>query len=132
MKPEEFTALRKAAAELYALQPAKEPKVTLDAIFVAMVNTRTIAVRKSQARQSTEEEIPKWFHDTLAELAKTGEEVTIGKFLILANQFPATRTDSFKVARWLRDAHVPQRKTGGNLIFGPVKPAKPAKSAKKA
>lgn len=122
MKPEEFEALRKEAAVLFDSQPAKGPKISLDAIFVGLVNTRTISVRKARPRaKDGEEAVPKWFNDTVTKFRKSGEDFTIGRFLMVAGQFPATRDMSFKVARWLRDAKVVERKTGGNLIFGPIK-----------
>jgi hypothetical protein len=116
MKPEEFAELRAEALKHYKAQTGKEPKVGLDTIFLSLVNARQSSKKPAQTRVA-DEAPPAWFDDTLKKLRKTKESVTVGRFLLLANQFPATRADSLKVAKWLREAGVKSRKTGGNLIF---------------
>ena len=119
MNADDFKALRKEACDLFNAQPAREKlKVSLDAIFTAL------AIQKQQEsdappriRRTSEEAPPAWFTDTLSKLKGTGERVTVGRFLLLAGQFPATRSDSLNVSRWLREAGYTPRKTGGNLLF---------------
>jgi hypothetical protein len=115
MDIEEFRALAARAVELHASQGARaKSKVSLDAVFLALAANSPASRR---VRKATEEEAPQWFHDTLKSLKGTGERITVGRFLMLAGKFPATRSDALNVARWLREAGYTPRKTGGNLLF---------------
>lgn len=117
MTPTEFKALRKQACELFQSQPDRDKlKVNLDAIFIALATNEAKAKRRN-IRRVSEEAAPAWFTDTLAKLKGTGEKVTVGRFLLLAGKFPATKSDSISVGRWLREAGYEPRKIGGNQLF---------------
>jgi hypothetical protein len=112
-----FDALRKKAAELHKGQEGRD-RVSLDACFIALaLDDAIIRAELPKVRRASEDEPAPWFHDTLNKLKGTGEKVTVGRFLMLAGKFPATRSDSLNVARWLREAGHTPRKTGGNLLF---------------
>ncbi len=115
MKPDEFDLIREKAVEIFESQPAKKPKISLDAIFLALATPKAATIKARPATQG--DEPPEWFTKTLAKIRKSKEHLTAGQFLIRAGQFPADRKDSLNVARWLRDAGVKSRKTGGNMIF---------------
>jgi hypothetical protein len=121
MNVDDFNDLRKQAGDLFASQPAKDKnKVTLDSVFIALAVANANPAKKSARdaiRKQGDEPAPEWFTDTLKRLKGTGEKVTVGRFLLLAGQFPATRSDSLNVSRWLREAGYTPRKTGGNLLF---------------
>jgi len=109
-----FDSLRKRAAELHKAQDGKE-RISLDACFVALALDEALA--RPRIRRASEDEPAQWFLDTLEKLKGSGEKVTVSRFLMLAGKFPATRSDSLNVARWLREAGYTPRKTGGNLLF---------------
>ncbi len=120
MNADDFSRLRKQACELFASQPPRDKlKVSLDAVFVAVVTADAANATNSDAGTGTGKQSnpPAWFRDTLDRLRGTGEKVTVSRFLLLAGKFPADRSDSLSVARWLREAGIESRKTGGNLIF---------------
>jgi hypothetical protein len=115
MNTAEFKALRAKAGELFSAQPARDKlKVSLDAIFMALASQ---AAEPAKVRRTSDEEAPEWFVDTLKKLRGTGERVTVGRFLLLAGKFPSTRSDALNVGRWLREAGITPRKTGGNMLF---------------
>lgn len=115
MNTAEFKALRAKACELYAAQPTRDKlKVSLDAVFVALAAR---AAEPAKVRRTSDEEAPDWFIETLKKLRGSGERVTVGRFLLLAGKFPSTRSDALNVGRWLREAGVTPRKTGGNMLF---------------
>lgn len=116
MNADDFKTLRKDACELFSLQPAKDKlKVSLDAVFIALAAAQDPAPKR--IRKAADDAPPQWFTETLSKLKGTGERVTVGRFLLLAGQFPATRSDSLNVSRWLREEGFVPRKTGGNLLF---------------
>ena len=116
MNEDEFRKLRSQAVKLYDAQPARDKhKVSLDAVFTALAMAGQGEAAK--VRKLTEEEPPEWFTETLERLRGTGERVTVARVLLLAGKFPATRSDSLSVGRWLREAGITPTKTGGNLIF---------------
>lgn len=115
MKQAEFDALRKQAKELHSAQTGN-PRVSLDAIFTALA-LATLAEDAPKVRKATEEAPPAWFTETLAKMKGSGERATVSRFLMLAGRFPATRSDSLAVGRWLREAGYTPRKTGGNILF---------------
>jgi hypothetical protein len=119
MNADDFNALRKEACDLFNAQPAKDKlKISLDAIFVALASeTGQDKGSRAKNRKTSEDPPPAWFTETLDKLKGKGERVTVGRFLLLAGQFPATRSDSLNTSRWLREAGYTPRKTGGNLLF---------------
>lgn len=121
MNAEEFTDLRNQACELFSSQPARDKlKVSLDAVFIALATVEATPRKKSareQVQRVQEMGPPEWFEDTLKRLKGSGEKLTVSRFLLLAGQFPATRSDALNVGRWLREAGYVPRKTGGNLLF---------------
>jgi hypothetical protein len=117
MKDGDFKALCARASELHALQPRNEKnKVSLDAIFISLASGQE-STGPAKRRRVTEEPAPEWFNETLKKLRGSGEKITIGRFLLLSGKFPATRSDSLSVGRWLREAGIPEQKTGGNILF---------------
>jgi hypothetical protein len=121
MSPEVFKALREQAQTLFASQSARDKaRVSVDAIFQALASEHVANVGNGgpqKVRKTSEEDAPAWFNDTLAKLRGTGEKFTTGRFLLLAGRFPATRSDSINVGRWLREAGITPRKTGGQMLF---------------
>lgn len=115
MKDSEFKALHDRATELYASQSRNDKnKISLDAIFIALSSEKAAPAK---VRKVTEDTPPEWFTQTLDKLRGTGEKINVGRFLLLAGKFPATRADSLAVGRWLREAGYTPQKTGGNMLF---------------
>lgn len=115
MKDSDFKALQARAAELYASQGRTDKnKISLDAIFIALSSEKAAPAK---VRKVTEDAPPEWFTQTLERLRGTGEKINVGRFLLLAGQFPAKRSDSLAVGRWLREAGYTPQKTGGNVLF---------------
>lgn len=117
---EKFKELREKALELHATQPSKG-RLSLDAVFTAIVaaeaaNPKPQAVRPTSAPGRTAPPAP-WFTETLAALKGKGESMTVSRFLLYADRFPVKRMDQINAARWLREAGIEPRKSGGNLIF---------------
>lgn len=119
MNVQKFEAFRNQAIELFNSQPARDRHtLSLDAIFTALVLAEGKgAGTRAQNRRTSEETAPAWFEDTLKKLRGSGEAMTVGRFLMLAGKFPATRSDALNASRWLREAGYTPRKTGGNLLF---------------
>lgn len=120
MKPEQFQALRDQAATLFDSQkPRDKARVSVDSIFLALANDANLQANTGAAkvRRTSEEDAPEWFVETLGKLRGSHEKFTVGRFLLLAGRFPATRSDSINVGRWLREAGVTPRKTGGQMLF---------------
>ena len=118
MDTDEFHALRKKAATLHASQPANDKaKVSLDAVFVALAASGTKGKTTERVRKMADEIPPDWFEDTLNRLKGTGEKITVGRFLLLAGKFPATRGDALRVGHWLRERGFIPTKTGGNQLY---------------
>lgn len=116
MTPDEFAELRATAIHLHATQPAREKaKVTLDAVFIAIARSRDGA--PPRLKRVSDEAPPEWFCATLEKLRGSGERITVGRFLLLAGRYPATRADSLGVGRWLREAGFIPKKTGGQVLF---------------
>lgn len=115
MNTDEFNALRSQAAALFDAQPTKDAKhrISLDTVFLALASR----AQSSPPPARKPETPPEWFTDTLSRLRGSGEKVTVGRFLLLAGQFPATRSDALNVGRWLREAGIEPKKVGGNLLF---------------
>lgn len=116
MNTDEFNALRSQAAKLFDSQPTKDSKhrVSLDTVFLALAGRAQSSPAPSRKAGN---EPPEWFTDTLERLKGSGEKVTVGRFLLLAGQFPASRTDTLNTGQWLRDAGIQPKKIGGNLLF---------------
>lgn len=119
MDAEDFNALRKQAAALHASQPANDKaKVSLDAVFMALAAGGGAKPKAAErVRRMTDETPPDWFEDTLKRLKGTGERITVGRFLLLAGRFPATRGDAIRVGHWLRERGFVPTKTGGNQLY---------------
>lgn len=121
MNPSDFLALREQAISLFNAQPKKkgEPLVSLDAIFAAL-NTGGDPGETTSAKQTRrlrDDEPAEWFHKTLAKVKGTGEAMTVSKFLMVAERWPATRTDQLAAGRWLREAGYQPRKSGGQFLY---------------
>lgn len=116
MNTDEFNALRAQAAKLYESQPGRDGKhrISLDTVFLALAGRAQSTPAPSR---KAADEPPEWFKDTLERLRGSGEKVTVGRFLLLAGQFPATRSDTLNTGRWLREAGIEPKKIGGNLLF---------------
>lgn len=128
MKDQEFNGMRDQAIGLFHSQPAKaKDKISLDAIFVSLSLTAAMrghgeqpaagktAVKTAPGRHAAP---PEWFTETLEKLKASGEKhINVGRFLLVAQRLPAERMDRINVVRWLREAGIVPRKSGGNLIF---------------
>lgn len=116
MKPEKFNQLRDQAVALHKSQPARPAadRLSLDAIFTALAAADGGA---ASVRKTSEEPAPAWFTATFDKLQAAGESFTVSRFLILAGRFPVTRSDQANVGRWLREAGLTPRKTGGQILF---------------
>lgn len=113
----EFDALRKQAKELHATQGKEKEPVSIDAIFSALALDDALT-RAFNARKPKRAAPPSWVTQTLAEIKKDpGKPFTVQRFLILAGKWPADRSLSIRVGRWLRDIGVESEKVGGNMLF---------------
>lgn len=117
MNRAEFDALRKQAKELHATQGREKEPVSIDAIFSALAMDDAIS-RVMKARKTATTAPPDWFSQTLEAVKKdAGNPFTVQRFLMLAGKWPADRSLSISVGRWLRDAGVESKKVGGNMLF---------------
>ena len=90
--------------------------VSADALFIAIVLGRRKAGRPKTARNvAMPSEPPEWFTQALADLK--GRAMTIGKFVILAGQYPSSMQQKVAIGRWLRASGRMPRKRGGNQVF---------------
>ena len=112
MTPDQFNALQAKARDLYAKQEKRGERVSLDAIFIALA-----AASDGSVRKATDDTPPAWFVETLKRLKGTNERFTTGRFLMLAGRFPAERSESLAVGRWLRELGLIPKKTGGQNVF---------------
>ncbi len=113
MTPEQLAAMAAKARELHAKQGKRDPKVSLDSIFVALA----LESAGTSVRKVSDDAPPAWFVETLDKLRGTNERFTTGRFLMLAGRFPAERSESIAVGRWLRELGLIPKKTGGQNVF---------------
>lgn len=112
MTPDQFNALQAKARDLYSQQEKRGERVSLDAIFIALSASSDGSVRKAG-----DDAPPAWFAETVDRLRGTNERFTTGRFLMLAGRFPAERSESLAVGRWLRELGLIPKKTGGQNVF---------------
>lgn len=113
MTPDQMNALLKQARELHAKQEKKGERVSLDAMFIALSGSSEGA----RVRKASSDAPPDWFVETVDRLRGTSERFTTGRFLMLAGRFPAERSESIAVGRWLRELGLIPKKTSGQNVF---------------
>lgn len=115
MDAEQFQALRQEALKLFKTQP-KTDRISLDAIFAALVDERTDRPEASY-RSVKQDPPPAWFDEAVKKLRGSGERLAITRFLMLAGRFPTSREETYATGRWLRRAGFTARKVGGQILF---------------
>lgn len=113
MTPDQLAALTAKARELHSKQDKRGPQVSIDAIFVALAQQGAA----ERVRKPSDDGPPEWFVETVNKLRGTNERFTTGRLLMLAGRFPAERSESIAVGRWLRELGLIPKKTGGQNVF---------------
>jgi len=117
MNFDQFSKYRDQALILHQSQQGDDgTRISLDAIFQAVMAHAVASGTRAPGRPPVERTPPpEWFKDALRDLS--GRRVTVGEFLLLAGQTPATQDDARNVGRWLRDAGKQPRKVSGQQVF---------------